>query len=182
MRKKLLIVLLVVTSFSSLCAYAVVPASASELTLGSAVSPNIGQHQISIDDSSNGATIYLPINDTLTITLQSNPSTGASWQLDQIDTSVLQNVSHQYVPPPPPAPPGKGGTEVWVFKPVTVGTSPVVMEYGRPGETAAKTYNLTVNVTPPVPASSNLAIGILMACFIALISWLTIKRPRQSQT
>ena len=182
MTKKLLATLFVVISLFTLCVSANASSSASEFTLGYAVSPNTGQHQISVDDSSTGTTISLSINDTLTINLKSNSSsTGFSWQLDQINASVLNYVSHQHIPAPRPMQPG---TEEWVFQPVGVGTSAIFMEYSQPwpgGTKGAKTYNLTVNVTPPVPASSNLAIGILTAGLAALIVWLSTKKRRQSQ-
>jgi predicted secreted protein len=138
------------------------------------------------DESTSGKTLDFYVNDTLTINLQSNHSTGFEWQLDQINTAVLQLVSHQYIPPPGI---GSNGTEVWVFQPIAVGTSPIIMEYSQPwqgGTKAAKTYNVTVNFIPgpaPIsaPASTNLTTGILVAGLTVLIIWITFKRPRQSR-
>ncbi len=90
--------------------------------------------------------------DLLMITLCSNPTTGFEWSetANISDTSILEQVSHEFISPQgdPPPPPGTPGQEVWVFRALEAGTSTVYMEYSRPqgGEEAVWTFELTVTV------------------------------------
>ena len=92
-------------------------------------------------------------DDLLMVTLCSNPTTGFGWSetANISDTSVLEQVSHEFISPQsdPPPPPGTPGQEVWVFRALEEGTSTVYMEYSRPwqgGEEAVWTFELTVTV------------------------------------
>ena len=91
--------------------------------------------------------------DLLMVTLCSNPTTGFEWSetANISDTSILEQVSHEFISPQsdPPPPPGTPGQEVWVFRALEEGTSTVYMEYSRPwqgGEEAVWTFELTVTV------------------------------------
>jgi inhibitor of cysteine peptidase len=89
-------------------------------------------------DNAVAATVGVPF----TITLDSNPTTGYSWDLAQpIDPNVLDLVDHHYQradspPAAPGAPPvaGRGGTELWTFEPLCAGFTTVVLRYRRPWE------------------------------------------------
>ena len=88
--------------------------------------------------------------DTISIILCSNPSTGYSWPenacIDNI--SVLRQVDHRYVYPEVDAP-GASAKEVWTFEGIKKGLSGVTMEYSRPWEGGDKvewTFNITINV------------------------------------
>jgi inhibitor of cysteine peptidase len=180
MTKKLLATLLIVITSFSLVIFTAMPISASKFSNISTVeSP---QNHMSIDESCDGMTIQLSVGDNLVINLQSQPSTGFRWQLDQINASVLQKVSDQFIPPSPPVI-GGIGTEMWVFQAIGVGSSPIGMEYSRSFQAgAARTFNITVNVTAiTVPASSNLTIGIFVASLTALIAFFVIRKPRQTR-
>ena len=111
--------------------------------------PGTTPEQVSVDASSTGKSITMSVGDTLVVTLQSNASTGFSWQLDQIsDTSVLEKTNNQYVAPATPMP-GAPGSEVWTFEALKSGTSAILMEYSQPfagGIKGAQTFSLTVNV------------------------------------
>ena len=91
--------------------------------------------------------------DLLMVTLCSNPTTGFEWSetANISDTSILEQVSHEFISPQsdPPPPPGTPGQEVWVFRALEEGTSTVYMEYSRPwqgGEEAVWIFELTVTV------------------------------------
>lgn len=104
--------------------------------------------------------VEVAVGDTLTVTLCSNPSTGASWQeLAQArDQTIVQQTDQEYVVPEAPWLPGlfpelfivgAPGTEVWTFKALKKGTSTIYMLYGRPWEGAEKgewSFRLTVVV------------------------------------
>lgn len=78
--------------------------------------------------------IRIPLGKTFTIDLDSNPSTGFSWQLANIsDKTVLEIVKKEYV--------GQGsltvgspGTERWIFKSVGIGKTALTFEYKRSWE------------------------------------------------
>ena len=97
--------------------------------------------------------IEVPVGNTLTVILGSNPTTGFRWDEEaQIsDIGVLEQVQHEFIGPEsePPPPPGTPGQEVWTFKALKEGAAIVSLEYSRPwegGEKGEWTYNLAVTV------------------------------------
>lgn len=97
--------------------------------------------------------VRVAVDDSFTVTLCSNPSTGFEWlESAQIsDQTVLEQVDHKFVSPEnePPPPPGTPGQQVWTFTALKKGTSIIPMEYSQPWEGGVKaewTFNLTVVV------------------------------------
>jgi inhibitor of cysteine peptidase len=96
--------------------------------------------------------VSVAVEDTFTVTLCSNPSTGFQWEAAKIsDSGVLEEVDHQFMPPgsEPPPPPGTPGQEVWTFKALKAGESTLSIDYSRPwegGEKGAWTFVLSVSV------------------------------------
>ncbi len=95
----------------------------------------------------------MSVGSLLAVTLCSNPTTGFQWSetAEISDPSILEQISHKYIPPEGGQSPqvGTAGREVWVFKALEAGTSTVYMEYSRPwqgGEKAVWTFELTVTV------------------------------------
>ncbi len=93
--------------------------------------------------------ISAKVGEQFTIELESNASTGYSWQLTGPLSPAVEKVSNTYVPGPNAQKlNGAPGTEKWVFKGVSKGDSLIQMEYvppgtgGQPGETAS--FNVTV--------------------------------------
>ena len=105
---------------------------------------------VSVDASYDGKEVELGVSDSLVVTLESNRTTGFSWELAKIsDETVLKQIHQKYEGPGAGAPLGAGGQEVWTFKALKKGTSSISMEYSRPwegGEKAAETFDLTVVV------------------------------------
>jgi predicted secreted protein len=105
--------------------------------------------QVSVDESFSGKKVEIAANGSLTITLESNATTGYSWELKQIgDTSILQKTDNKYEAPTSGLI-GAGGKEVWTFKALKAGTSTLSMEYSQPwtgGQKGAKSFTLTVVV------------------------------------
>jgi len=99
--------------------------------------------------------VEVAVDDLLTVTLCSNPTTGFIWSesAEISDQTVLQQTAHEFIAPEgegdePPAP-GTAGKEVWTFKALKKGTTEVSMEYSRSweeGEKAEWTFVLTVVV------------------------------------
>ena len=105
---------------------------------------------LSVDITSSGQEVSLAAGETLTVTLESNATTGYSWNENASigDKTVLQQTDHKYQPPAA-AIPGAGGKEVWHFQALKTGTSKISMEYRRPFEpnaAPAKTFTLAVIV------------------------------------
>jgi predicted secreted protein len=86
------------------------------------------------------------------VTLCSNRTTGYSWPDVAVisNSKILQQVSHEYIPPSgiPEGQSGSAGNEVWIFKTLSKGTTKVSMEY-KPqweGGEGVWTFELTVTV------------------------------------
>ena len=117
--------------------------------------------EVAVSVSHNGKEVKVPVDGSLIVTLESNPTTGFKWQYEEEvkdtlhiltgipDETVLALVGRKFMAPEAGAPPGTGGEEVWTFKAVGKGTTELSLEYSQPwegGTKAAKTFNLTVVV------------------------------------
>lgn len=104
--------------------------------------------ELSVDITSSGKEVSIASGGTLTVTLESNASTGYRWNENAniSDKAVIQQISHKYQAAATPMP-GAPGKEIWTFKALQAGKSVVSMEYRRPFEPnaePAKTFTLTV--------------------------------------
>ena len=111
--------------------------------------PTPTPNEVNVDASFNGSETALAIGEFLIVTLDSNATTGFSWNLSAIsDTNVIQKISDEYIPPESPIP-GRGGQEVWTFEALDAGTATISMKYIQPWEPEAEpveTFEITVNV------------------------------------
>ena len=99
--------------------------------------------------------VFVPVGDTFTLVLGSNPTTGFQWSENAIIASnssssdrILKQVSHEYIAPDSELA-GAAGQEIWTFETVNKGSVIVSLEYSRPwegGEKAEWTYEVTVTV------------------------------------
>lgn len=114
-----------------------------------ACSASAAANKWAVDESSSGKQLEIAAGASLTVTLESNQTTGYSWELKQIgDTSILEIVDNKYEAPNSDLM-GASGKEVWNFKALKTGTTTLNMEYSRPwegGEKGARTFSLTVVV------------------------------------
>ena len=75
------------------------------------------------------ATVGVPFS----ITLDSNPTTGYSWDLaTALDPNVVDLLHHSYQRSGGAM--GAGGTEIWTFEPLCAGFTTIVLRYRRPWE------------------------------------------------
>jgi len=93
----------------------------------------------------------IAVDETISVWLCSNPTTGFAWSefADIRDTTILQQVSHEYIEPEAENTFGGSGVEVWVFQGIQQGMTSITLEYRRPwGDTeeAEWIFDLTVNV------------------------------------
>ena len=104
---------------------------------------------ILVDGSYAGKEVEIVAGGSLTVTLESNPTTGFQWELAGIsDEAVLELIDQEFVAPET-ALVGAGGKELWTFKVLNEGVSEISMEYRRPWEEGiepAETLTLTVIV------------------------------------
>ena len=106
--------------------------------------------ELSVDIASSGKEVTLATGGTLIVTLESNITTGFSWNENANigDKTVMQQTDHKYQPPATTIP-GAGGNEIWNLKALKAGRSTISMEYRRPFEpnaAPASTFTLTVVV------------------------------------
>lgn len=103
--------------------------------------------EIALTQSDSGKTISAAPNQTLSIDLDSNVTTGFKWNLvSEPDGRVLKLVSSKYLEPNNPIP-GKGGSENWKFQAVAAGTSSVKLQYFRPFDPKQIAAEFTITVT-----------------------------------
>lgn len=89
---------------------------------------------IEINESNNGGQVELVLGEILVVRLESNPSTGYGWEIDELDESILQQIGgigfESSVPDNPP--PGTGGWAILRFEAVGEGESELRLIYHQP--------------------------------------------------
>ena len=108
--------------------------------------------EVFVDESQHGQTIEVSAGWLVTITLESNATTGFKWELSEpIDEGMLALIKSEYVlnnetnQDKPVV--GAGGTEVWTFETLTPGDATISMAYNRPwegGEKGVRKFTLTI--------------------------------------
>lgn len=109
---------------------------------------------IVLDETDDGTTVEVEVNDTFKVVLKGNPTTGYSWTalISEEDAGILRQVGEPtYIPDSDLT--GAGGTYTFVFEAMAPGEAVLKLEYARPWESvpAEKTFTVTVRVgTSPV--------------------------------
>jgi inhibitor of cysteine peptidase len=92
--------------------------------------------------------IAVAVGQEFTIELESNASTGYSWQLTGPLSPAVVKVSNKYVPGPNADKlAGAPGTEKWVFKGVSAGDAVILMQYMPPGTGGQPGDTVNISVT-----------------------------------
>ena len=118
----------------------------------SQASPEGDMGQVNIDASYNGQEVTIDAGKILVLILESNPTTGFSWELSEpIGENLLALIESRYESGADAETGlvGAGGTEVWTFETLTAGVTTITMEYSRPwdgGEKAAQTFEVSVTI------------------------------------
>ena len=102
-----------------------------------------------ITDADNGRQFTVKPGDVVTVTLVSNPTTGYSWQVMQIDNAVLvQDGEPEYKQSPgAEGLVGAGGTETFRFKVVGTGETTLEIGYLRPWESVPPIQSFSIQVS-----------------------------------
>mgnify|MGYP000048467396 CR=1 FL=1 len=89
-----------------------------------------------LTEKNNGNSINLKAGDTVVIKLESNPTTGYSWILDEkTDTSIVSAADSEYVQSVKDEElVGAGGHEIFTFKAISKGKTSIVLNYERSWE------------------------------------------------
>jgi inhibitor of cysteine peptidase len=107
--------------------------------------------QVQINQAHNGVQKELTRGQILLVTLDSNPTTGYSWQVAEVNPAVLrQSGDAEYKPQSASDPPrvGAGGTETFRFEAANAGATTLKLVYQRPWEKdVAPLLTYTVQVT-----------------------------------
>ncbi len=106
-----------------------------------------------VDASYSGKQIEVAVGKTFIVTLDSNITTGFSWQLvGNTDEAVVELVDSEYQTSEAAQElVGAGGKELWTFKALEAGNCTISMEYSRPWEQGVPpvdTFVVTVIVKP----------------------------------
>jgi len=80
-----------------------------------------------------GAPIKVKAGQIFTIRMESNPTTGYSWQLSEDLNNIIVLVTNAFIPPDSKLC-GAGGHELWTFKAIGEGQTNILMKYVRPWE------------------------------------------------
>jgi inhibitor of cysteine peptidase len=97
----------------------------------------------------NGKPVDLKVGDHLVIVLASNPTTGFTWSVAELDEAVLTNDGDVYTPSPVlPGTVGSGGVDRWFFTAQSAGTTTLRLEYRGPSGDLGQTFEVTVTVGP----------------------------------
>ena len=79
--------------------------------------------------------LQVKVGDTFVIELDSNPTTGYSWNLAKTDLKIVEQVSREYKPRETTERlVGSGGREIWTFKATAKGKTTLTFQYARPWE------------------------------------------------
>jgi inhibitor of cysteine peptidase len=107
-----------------------------------------GTNDAQATQADNGGQINLQPGEVMTVTLKSNLTTGYSWQVMEIDNTVLfQDGDPEYRSDGQNIP-GAGGTETFHFKATGTGKTTLELGYMRPWESVPpiETFSLQVVV------------------------------------
>ncbi len=106
--------------------------------------------EIHINEKDDGGQVELETGQVLVVTLESNPTTGYRWEVDQIQTSILVQMGETEFEPFEEDKPavGTGGWEIFRFKAVSTGQMTLNMAYRKSWEEdePLKTFSVDVIV------------------------------------
>lgn len=141
------ILVLIVTLLSTIPALAHPPAA-----------PNTNEIRVTAADDKGSVTLR---GEVLVVSLESNPSTGYGWQVEGLNTAVLNLVDENWVPNTPQLL-GAPGTTRLRFAGVGRGQANLTLAYRRPWEKDAaptRTFSILVQVAEPTTGVSSIALG-----------------------
>jgi inhibitor of cysteine peptidase len=107
-----------------------------------------GGKNVKITEDMNGQTINLAKGETLVLAIEGNPTTGYSWNLTEVDESILKSAGEPDYDSSSTLT-GAGGTYTFKFNAVETGTTTLKLDYYRTFEkdvAPINTFEVTVVV------------------------------------
>lgn len=104
--------------------------------------------EVKVDASANGSQVELKKGQTLVITLESNPTTGYSWEVVELEEDILRQMGEPEFQPESEAL-GAPGVEILRFEATKPGQTALKLVYHRPWEEGVEpldTFSLQVVV------------------------------------
>lgn len=114
-----------------------------------AMASSCGSSNVRVGASEDGGQIELAQGQVLVIELESNPTTGYQWTVEEVDVSILKQLGDAQYERTGPAMPGAGGSETFRFEAVAAGETTLRLIYHRPweeGVAPGQTFTLEVIV------------------------------------
>ena len=104
-----------------------------------------------LTEKNNGDSINLKINDDIEIKLESNPTTGYSWFLnDNVDVTIVSVSDPVFIESEKDKElVGAGGYEIFTIKAISKGKTGIILNYERPWEEGVEpieTFEITISV------------------------------------
>ena len=116
-----------------------------------ALCPDCDPIRLGQDTDGETVTLTLAVGTPLVVTLEANHTTPYSWDVAELDQTVLERTSVDYQPLDcPPGMTGCGGHEIWTFTATAAGTTTLRLEHRQwsdPTSDPAGTFEIVVTVT-----------------------------------
>ncbi len=106
-------------------------------------------NQVNLTAADKGGQVDVKVGGEIVIALDSNPSTGYTWEAKELDTTMFGQVGDPTFTSSSPGLVGSGGTLTLTFKALKEGTATLTLVYHRPWETGVDpvdTFAITVTV------------------------------------
>jgi inhibitor of cysteine peptidase len=104
--------------------------------------------EVVLADGDDGREITLQRGQPLVIRLEGNPTTGYTWEVAEVDASVLRQVGEAEFESESDLP-GSGGMQTLRFEAVDTGETTLLLVYHRPFETEDPLETFSLDVTVP---------------------------------
>jgi len=104
--------------------------------------------QLMLTEKDQGKSITVKAGDTITVTLNENPTTGFRWEVEKYDADIIALRNSSFVPPATSSP-GAGGEHVFMFEGKKPGTAQLALELKRnwqASDAVTKRYAVSVSV------------------------------------
>lgn len=117
---------------SLLAVFIICSSTASDCSNSGPSTPGIDA-EVRIDGSRDGGQVTLLRGQVLVLALDANPSTGFTWEVEQLDTSILRQLGLPMFQPGSDLM-GAGGTQTFRFQSLRSGETDIRLAYRRPWE------------------------------------------------
>ncbi|MBN2385860.1 MAG: protease inhibitor I42 family protein [Anaerolineales bacterium] len=108
-----------------------------------------GPQQVTLDAAHNGGQVSVRDNGLIVIRLPANPSTGYTWEPQDLDSGLFAQTGEPVFTSDNPDLLGSGGIQVLTFRALRPGTATLTLVHHRPWETDVaplETFTVTVTV------------------------------------